>query len=60
MTIKQLFELMPNTTRVSIFDRDKCDTVYEGEILNCRSGYKEREIAWIRLGANELIIDVDL
>lgn len=60
MTIKQLFEVMPNTTKVSIFDRNKCDTVYEGDILHCRSGYKEREIAYIRLGNNELIIDVDL
>lgn len=60
MTIKQLFELMPNTTKVSIFDRDKCDTVYEGEILYCRGGYKEREIAWIRLSDNKLIIDIDL
>ena len=48
MTVKQLFE------------RDKCDTVYEGDILYCRSGYKEREVTWIRLGNNELIIDVDL
>lgn len=59
MTIKQLFELMPNTTRVSIFDRDKCDTVYEGEILHCRGGYKESIIAWVRLGTNELIIDIE-
>ena len=40
--IKNLFDLMPGSTKVSIFDRDKCDTVFEGDILHCRSGYKER------------------
>lgn len=60
MTVKNLFELMPGETKVSLFDRDKCDTVYEGDILHCRSGYKEREIAWIRLGNNELVIEVEL
>ena len=30
MTVKNLFDLMPGSTKVSIFDRDKCDTVLKG------------------------------
>lgn len=58
MIIKELFALMPNETKVSIFDRNKCDTVYEGDILHCRTP-KEHEIIWLRLGTNQLFIEIE-
>ena len=58
MTIRELFALMPNGTQISIFDRNKCDTVYEGDILHC-TVQKEKEIIWLRLGTNQLFIDVE-
>ena len=59
MTIKELMEVMPNETRISIFVRSKTETVYEGDILHCRSQYKDYEISWIRIASNELIIDIE-
>lgn len=59
MIIKELFALMPDETQVLIFDRNKCDTVYEGDILHCTVVHKEYEIVWLRLGTNQLFVDVE-